>query len=89
MSLCVSISIQTIGQSIPLNTGTTDETFPVWKTRFFQIHIEESAFLSQIFLCQQKIADMNGDIFRSRWQMCKSRQQIYFLLIAHYQLTFL
>ena len=45
-----------------------------------------SAFLIQIFLCWQKIADMNGDIFRSCWQMWKSHWQIYFSLIAHYQL---
>ena len=46
-----------------------------------------TAFLIQIFLRCQKIADVNGDIFRSRQQMCKSRRQIYFSLIAHYQLT--
>ena len=39
-----------------------------------------AAFLIQIFLRWQKIADVNGDILRLR-------QQIYFLLIAHCQLT--
>ena len=39
-----------------------------------------AAFLIQMFLRWQKIADVNGDILR----LC---QQIYFLLIAHCQLT--
>ena len=46
-----------------------------------------SDFLIQIFYCRQKIADVNCDIFRSCQQMCKSHWQIYFSLIAHYQLT--
>ena len=46
-----------------------------------------AAFLIQIFLCRPKISDTNGDMFRSRRQMCKSFQQISFSLIAHYQLT--
>ena len=40
----------------------------------------ETAFLIQIFLRQQKIADVNSDILSSRRQMSKSRRQIYFLL---------
>ena len=39
-----------------------------------------AAFLIQIFLRWQKIADVNGDILRLR-------RQIYFSLIAHCQLT--
>ena len=46
-----------------------------------------SAFFIQIFLRRQKIADVNSDILSSRQQMSKSRRQIYFLLLAHYQPT--
>ena len=53
----------------------------------FWLAFSKAAFLIQIFLHRQKIADVNGDIFRSCRQMCKSRRQIYFSLIAHYQLT--
>ena len=45
------------------------------------------AFLDQIFLHRQKIADMNSDTLSSRQQMSKSCWQIYFLLLAHYQPT--
>ena len=44
-----------------------------------------TAFLIQIFLRWQKIADMNSKILSSCWQMSKSCWQIYFLLLAHYQ----
>ena len=46
-----------------------------------------TAFLIQIFLRRQKIADVNSDILSSRRQMSKSRRQISFLLLAHYQPT--
>ena len=46
-----------------------------------------AAFLIQFFLRRKKIADVNSDILISCRQMSKSRRQIYFLLLAHYQPT--
>ena len=43
------------------------------------------AFL--IFLRRQKISGVNSEILSSRRQMSKSRRQIFFLLLAHYQPT--
>ena len=41
--------------------------------------IHHPAFLIQLFLCRQKIADMNRVIHKSCQQMCQSRRQIQFL----------
>ena len=46
-----------------------------------------TVILIQIFLGWQKIVDMNSEILSSHWQMSKSRRQIYFLLLVHYQPT--
>ena len=68
-----------------------DDIFLV-KTGILVLHVcpkffHVSAFLIQFFLRWQKIADMNSEILSSCRQISKSCWQIYFLLLAHYQLT--
>ena len=52
------------------------ETFTYSKTRLVN---HNAAFLIQLFLRQQKIADVNCVIHKSRWETCQSRWQILFL----------
>ena len=66
----------------PKNTASA-----YFKNTCQELNVLLTAFLIQIFLRWQKIADVNSDILSSRRQMSKSRRQICFLLLAHYQPT--